>query len=124
VDEIGFAVGETHVNPRVAEVERKQNAVGYGPVGVQSSEWASEVFYNIHVKEWLDLRPNIQCIASPGGVSHTTNDLIVGLIGDQPLKRLRLIPRYRRYHRLIESQGTSWRNRNHGNRLFSPGGSP
>jgi porin len=72
-------VGETHVNPRVADVQRQQNAVGYGPVGVQSSEWTSEVFYNIHVKEWLDLRPNIQYIASPGGVSHSTNDLIVGL---------------------------------------------
>ena len=48
-------------------------------MGVQSSEWASEVFYNSHVKEWLDLRPNIQYIASPGGVSHTTDDLIVGL---------------------------------------------
>lgn len=78
-DEIGFAAGETHVNPRVADEECQRNAVGYRPAGVQSSEWASEVFYNIQVTKWLDLRPNIQYIASPGGVSHTTNDLIVGL---------------------------------------------
>jgi len=78
-DEIGFAVGETHVNPRLADVERQENAEGYGPVGVQSSEWVGEVFYNIPVKGWLDLRPNIQYVAAPGGVSHSTNDLIVGL---------------------------------------------
>jgi porin len=78
-DELGFAVGETHVNPRVADVERLENALGYGTTGVQASEWASEVFYNIHVKGWLDLRPNIQYIAAPGGVARNTNDLIVGL---------------------------------------------
>jgi porin len=78
-DELGVAVGETHVNPRVAEVERMQNASGAGPVGVQTSEWASEVFYNIHVKGWLDVRPSVQYVVAPGGVSHNTNDLIAGL---------------------------------------------
>src|SRR5215475_1619680 len=43
-DELGIAVGETHVNPRVADVERLQSADGSTPVGVQTSEWASEVF--------------------------------------------------------------------------------
>jgi porin len=78
-DELGFAVGETHVNPRVADVERMENAAGNAPVGVQRSEWASEVFYNIHVRGWLDLRPNVQYVVAPGGVSRNTNDLIFGL---------------------------------------------
>jgi porin len=78
-DELGLAVGETHVNPRVADVERMQNAAGYGPVGVQASEWASEIFYKVHVKGWMDVQPNIQYVAAPGGVSRNTNDLIVGL---------------------------------------------
>jgi porin len=78
-DELGFAVGETHVNPRVADVERMQNAAGDGPVGVQTSEWVSEIFYKVHVKGWLDVQPNIQYVDAPGGVSHNTNDVIVGL---------------------------------------------
>jgi porin len=78
-DEIGFAVGETHVNPRVADVERMQNASGSGPTLVQTSEWASEVFYNIHVRGWLDVRPSVQYVVAPGGASRNTNDLIAGL---------------------------------------------
>jgi porin len=87
-DELGCAVGETHVNPRVASVERLQDALGYGadvpgygyePVPVQTSEWAGEIFYNIHVKGWLDLRPNFQYVAQPGGVSRNVNDVIFGV---------------------------------------------
>jgi porin len=78
-DELGVAVGETHVNPRIADVERIQNAAGSTPIGVQTSEWASEIFYNIHVRGWLDVRPSVQYVVAPGGVSHNTNDLIAGL---------------------------------------------
>ena len=78
-DELGLAVGETHVNPRVADVERTQNATGYAPIGAQTSEWVSEVFYNIHVRGWLDVRPSVQYVVAPGGVSRNTNDLIAGL---------------------------------------------
>jgi len=78
-DEFGLAVGETHVNPRVADVERLQNASGSTPVAVQTSEWASEVFYNIHVRGWLDVRPSVQYVVAPGGISRNTNDLIAGL---------------------------------------------
>ena len=37
-DKIGLAIGRTHVNSRIVEAERQQNAAGLGPVGVQSSE--------------------------------------------------------------------------------------
>jgi porin len=78
-DEIGIAVGETHVNPRIADVERLQNADGFESVGVQTSEWESELFYNIHAAGWLDLRPNVQYVAQPGGFARNTNDVILGL---------------------------------------------
>jgi len=87
-DELGFAVGETHVNPRVSGVERLQDALGYGtdvpgygyePVPVQTSEWAGEIFYNLHVRGWLDLRPNLQYVMQPGGVARNANDVIFGL---------------------------------------------
>ena len=71
-DELGFAVGETHVNPRLADVERMQNAAGDGTVDVQASEWVSEIFYKIQVRGWVDLQPNIQYVVAPGGVSRNT----------------------------------------------------
>ena len=78
-DELGVAAGETHVNSRVAAVERLQNEEGYGPVAVQSSEWVGEVFYNLHMAGWLDLRPNLQYVADPGGVTGRVNDVIFGI---------------------------------------------
>ncbi len=84
-DELGFAVGETHVNPRIAEVEQLQDALAYEdaseyePVPVQTSEWAEEVFYNVHVNGWLDVRPNFQYIVQPGGTSHNENAVIFGV---------------------------------------------
>jgi len=78
-DELGVAAGETHVNSRIATVERLQNEEGYGPVPVQSSERVGEVFYNVHMAGWLDLRPNVQYVADPGGVAGRINDVIFGI---------------------------------------------
>lgn len=78
-DEIGLAVGETHVNPRIAEVQRLQNAAGLGPMAVQTSEWVSELFYSVHLRGWLDVRPSIQYVAQPGGVARKRSDVIAGL---------------------------------------------
>lgn len=77
-DVLGLAVGETHVNSRVAAAERLENAKGERGVFAQSSEWVGEVFYNIDVGQWLDLRPNVQYIAQPGGIARRPNDVILG----------------------------------------------
>jgi porin len=78
-DELGLAGGETHVNSRVAAVERLQNEEGDGPVPVQTSEWAGEIFYDLHLAGWLDLRPNFQYVAQPGGVAGRRSDVIFGM---------------------------------------------
>jgi porin len=78
-DELGFAVGETHVNARIADEEQLQNSLGVQPVAVQTSEWVSEIFYNLHVTHWLDLRPNVQYVLHPGGTAANADDLIVGI---------------------------------------------
>ena len=78
-DEVGFAVGRTHVNSRIADVETQQNALNPGSVGVQGSEYVAEFFYNVQVTRWLDLRPNVQYVVQPGGIARNTNDVIVGL---------------------------------------------
>jgi porin len=48
-------------------------------LGVQGSEYVAELFYSLHINRWLDLRPNVQYIAQPGGVARNTDDVIVGL---------------------------------------------
>jgi porin len=78
-DELGFAVGRTHVNSRIANVEIEQNATNPGSVNVQGYEYVTEVFYAVHLTRWLDLRPNVQYVAQPGGIARNTNDVIVGL---------------------------------------------
>ena len=78
-DEVGFAVGRTHVNSRIADVETQQNALNPGSVGVQGSEYVAEFFYNVQVTRWLDLRPNVQYVVQPGGIARNINDVIVGL---------------------------------------------
>ena len=47
------------MNSRIAALERLQNGLGDTSVPVQSEEWASELFYNVNVGGWLDLRPNL-----------------------------------------------------------------
>jgi porin len=78
-DELGVAAGETHVNSRVAAAERLQNEEGDGPVPVQTEEWAGEIFYDLHLAGWLDLRPNFQYVAQPGAVVGRRSDLIFGM---------------------------------------------
>ena len=78
-DELGVAVGETHVNSRLAAVERLEDAQGDGAVPAQTSEWVGEIFYNLHVRGWLDLRPNLQYVAQPGGVARNQSDVIFGV---------------------------------------------
>jgi porin len=78
-DEFGFALGETHVNPRLADVETLQSEETPTPASVQGTEYVSEVFYNVHLVSWLDLRPNFQYVVQPGGISHNASDLIAGV---------------------------------------------
>ena len=78
-DELGIAFGQTHVNARVAEAERLQNAAGLGPVPVQTSEYVLEAFYGVQATGWLVLRPDFQYVHQPGGVRENTDDIILGL---------------------------------------------
>lgn len=78
-DDLGFAVGRTHVNNNVAQGQELQNANGLGPVAVQSSEYPVELYYSINATKWLMLRPNIQYIYHPGGTSENANVVVLGL---------------------------------------------
>ena len=78
-DRLGFAIGRTHVNSRIANVETEANTTNPGSVGVQGYEYTGEVFYGAQVTRWLELRPNVQYVAQPGGIARNTNDVIVGV---------------------------------------------
>jgi len=77
-DDVAIAFGRTHVNSRVSEAEELQNAAGLGPVPVQSSEYAAELYYTVHVTDWFDFRPDLQYVLQPGGIAQT-DDIILGL---------------------------------------------
>lgn len=78
-DEIGLAVGRTHVNGRVAKGQRLLNDAGLGPVAVQDAEYAFELYYGLQATDWLMARPNIQYVHLPGGTSHNDDVVVIGL---------------------------------------------
>ena len=67
-DDVGFAVGTTHVNDRVADEE-----------GIQGSEYAAEIYYTFRPQPSLQFRPNLQYVYHPGGSSENENVFVLGL---------------------------------------------
>ncbi len=78
-DDIGFAVGTTHVNSRIAFAEELQNLAGLGPVAVQGNEYSMELYYTYRPLAGLQVRPNIQYVIDPGGTGTNSNALVFGL---------------------------------------------
>lgn len=86
-DEIGIGAARIHVNDDYTKMLRQtnqDNGVGdynsptYLPVQ-SGSEYNYEVYYNAHVTNWLNLRPNLQYVASPGAVSEVKDAFIGGI---------------------------------------------
>ncbi|MFF7064039.1 carbohydrate porin [Pseudomonas sp. NPDC008258] len=85
-DDIGFALARVHVNPAYRKNARLANQAaglddydnpGYLPV--QDTEYSAELYYGIHLADWLTVRPNLQYIRHPGGVSQVDGALVGGL---------------------------------------------
>jgi porin len=85
-DDIGIGIARIHVNNDVRDAQREQNAFNgvsdydnplFQPV--QTSEYNSEIYYGFHVTDWLTVRPNLQYVKSPGGVTEADNALVAGL---------------------------------------------
>jgi Carbohydrate-selective porin, OprB family len=74
-----LGVGRTHVNGRVAVAESLSDAVRPEGLPVQTSEYVGEMFYSLHIAQWLQLRPDVQYVLRPGGNPRTTDDVIVAL---------------------------------------------
>ncbi|MBA1203408.1 porin [Pseudomonas capeferrum] len=85
-DDIGFALARVHVNPAYRKNARLANqAAGlhdydnpaYLPV--QDTEYSAELYYGIHLADWLTVRPNLQYIRHPGGVGQVDDTVVGGL---------------------------------------------
>jgi porin len=83
-DDLGVAIGRTHVNNLVAQGEALYNAEVALPSGlplqpIQHSEYPIEVYYCIKVTPAVELHPNVQIIHAPGGVNERTDVVLFGL---------------------------------------------
>ncbi|WP_267302290.1 carbohydrate porin [Pseudomonas sp. BJa3] len=85
-DDIGFALARVHVNPGYRKNARLSNQTNGlddydnpGFLPVQDTEYSAELYYGIHLADWLTVRPNVQYIRHPGGVSRVDDALIGGL---------------------------------------------
>ena len=64
-DDVGFAIGTTHVNSRIALAEGI-SGVGY----TQSGELTTELFYGYQATGWLNIKGDLQFIHNPGGYNN------------------------------------------------------
>lgn len=80
-DRIGVAVGTTHGSNALARYGRLHNALHPdAPMTVADTyELATEVFYDWSPMPSLSLRPNLQYVVNPGGVTQNRNAFVLGL---------------------------------------------
>ena len=85
-DEIGVAISNIHVNERYKDNQQQMNDLAgvsdyddprYTPT--QGSETNMEIYYGFGVTKWLTVRPNIQFVGNPGGVSEVKDAWVAGL---------------------------------------------
>jgi porin len=73
-DDLGFAVGRNHVNSRASYA----GILALPGLADVASEYTSELYYSVHVRPWLTVRPNIQYIVHPGGFHDATDVVVLG----------------------------------------------
>lgn len=80
-DMVGFAVGASHANSRLAEYQRLYNELHPATPGLVKNgyEYVSELFYNWSPIPSINLRPNLQYILHPGGTRQNSNAFVFGL---------------------------------------------
>jgi porin len=80
-DRIGAAVGVTHGSRQLARHARLYNQLHPdAPMPVTDTyELAAELFYDWSPVPWLSLRPNLQYVVNPGGITQNRNAFVLGL---------------------------------------------
>ncbi|WP_407315178.1 carbohydrate porin [Pseudomonas sp. nanlin1] len=85
-DDIGVGIARIHVNDDAQKQRRLVNDLNNvddydNPtfLPIQNTEYNAEVYYGFHVTNWLTVRPNLQYIKHPGGVSQVDDAIVAGL---------------------------------------------
>jgi porin len=85
-DDIGVGIARIHVNDDVQDRARLINQISGiddydnpGFLPIQKTEYNSEIYYGVHVTDWLTVRPNLQFIKHPGGVDQVDDALVAGI---------------------------------------------
>lgn len=84
-DTVGLGVARLQASRQLLRNARATNAAGgfgyadddYLPE--QHSEYNIELNYGVQVTDWLNVRPNLQYVAHPGGVREVQNGVVAGL---------------------------------------------
>ncbi|WP_026471042.1 carbohydrate porin [Alkanindiges illinoisensis] len=82
-DDIGLGFSRIHVNDAVSRVQKQNDILlniddpSYQPV--QDTEYNAELYYGLHLSDWLTLRPNIQYIKHAGGVDYLDDTWVGGI---------------------------------------------
>jgi porin len=77
-DDVGFAVGMSRVNSRIAATQALANRLGFGPVAVQGAEFPFELHYTFRPTSGFLFRPSIKYVINPGGTGANPNALVLG----------------------------------------------
>lgn len=78
-DVMAIAIGRTQVNGRYAENQALANFNARGFLQRPEAEYAIEAYYNLNLHSGLDIRPNIQFIRHPGGITNAKDVLVLGV---------------------------------------------
>lgn len=85
-DDIGVGFARLHVNDdstkRLGQLNEVTGINNYDDpryVPIQRSEYDMELYYGVHVTDWLTVRPNLQYVRHPGGVYEVDNAFVAGL---------------------------------------------
>ena len=82
-DDFSGAAARVHVNSLIAEGATLYNSQLPLPPGppkpVPYNEWSSEIHYSVNVTPAITVRPNLQFIRAPGGVSERASVVVLGL---------------------------------------------
>lgn len=85
-DDIGIGIARIHVNDDVQDRARLLNQISGiddydnpGFLPIQKTEYNSEIYYGVHVTDWLTVRPNLQFVKHPGGVDQVDDALVAGI---------------------------------------------
>jgi porin len=78
-DFVSVLFAYARINPRLTRYQEDRNLVAPGSAAIQVYESIAEIDYNVQVKPWLSVRPNLQYVIDPGGTGKIPNAFVIGL---------------------------------------------